>query len=53
MQTIAVRKEAKRLSFADGRYSTTGSPRSGGLASVWAARGTWKPMRCGSQALSY
>jgi hypothetical protein len=38
MQTIVGRKETKRLSFADGRYSTTGSPRSGGLASVYRAR---------------
>lgn len=37
MHTIAERKEAKRLSLADGRYITRGNPRSGGLASVYRA----------------
>lgn len=37
MQSIAERKEAKRLTFADSRYITRGNPRSGGLASVYRA----------------
>lgn len=37
MQTVAERKEAKRLAFADSRYITRGNPRSGGLASVYRA----------------
>ena len=40
MQAIADRKDAKRLSFADSRYITRGSPRSGGLASVFSATDT-------------
>lgn len=37
MGTVAERKEAKRLSFAEARYITRGNPRSGGLASVYRA----------------
>lgn len=40
MQAIADRKDTKRLSFADARYITRGSPRSGGLASVFSATDT-------------
>lgn len=34
------RREANRLTFADGRYVTRGAPRSGGLASVYQATDT-------------
>ena len=37
IQSIAERKEAKRLTFADSRYITRGNPRNGGLASVYRA----------------
>jgi len=37
IQTVAERKEAKRLTFADMRYITRGNPRSGGIASVYRA----------------
>lgn len=37
IQDVAERKEAKRLTFADGRYITRGNPRSGGIASVYRA----------------
>jgi serine/threonine protein kinase len=37
LQTVAERKEAKRLTFSDGRYITRGNPRSGGIASVYRA----------------
>ena len=40
MQTVAARKEAKKLFFANGRYVTRGNPRSGGIASVYQAMDT-------------
>lgn len=37
LNTVAERKEAKRLSLGDGRYVTRGNPKSGGLSSVYRA----------------
>ncbi len=37
LKDVAERKEAKRLSVADGRYVTRGNPKSGGLSSVYRA----------------
>lgn len=37
MKEVAKKPDAKRLTFADGRYVTRGDPRSGGLSSVYRA----------------
>ena len=37
LKDLSVRKEAKRLSFGEGRYVTRGNPKSGGLSSVYRA----------------